>query len=203
MRRWIRTALHDCPSQPWANGRGLTQEILAWPQPDDWSVRVSVAQIAQSGPYSVLPDTKRWHSILKGQVTLHFERTSVALDAQSAPYPFDGSISCECHLVEGPALAFNTMTRGPFKTTVVRIMTPAQGSLASMLGLADKDSCVLAGVYAMAPTQVANDKHKESIGPDHWIWSDQMTSDQLRETIVTTDTALLVVVQATEVSETT
>ena len=40
---------------PWRNGGGVTRELLAWPDPRDWLLRVSVAEISASGPFSQLP----------------------------------------------------------------------------------------------------------------------------------------------------
>ena len=50
----------DVPAVPWRNGGGVTRELLAWPDPRNWLLRVSVADIGTSGPCSVFPGVDRW-----------------------------------------------------------------------------------------------------------------------------------------------
>jgi environmental stress-induced protein Ves len=45
----------DIVPVPWRNGGGLTRELLAQSDPQDWLLRVSVADIHASGPFSVYP----------------------------------------------------------------------------------------------------------------------------------------------------
>ena len=35
--------------QPWRNGGGRTRELLAWPDAQAWSVRISLAEIEAEG----------------------------------------------------------------------------------------------------------------------------------------------------------
>ena len=58
--------LEDCPFVPWRNGGGRTRELLAWPTPESWSVRVSVAEIEADGPFSQLPGIDRCFAVLAG-----------------------------------------------------------------------------------------------------------------------------------------
>ena len=51
---------------PWRNGGGVTRELLAWPDPHDWLLRVSVADIHASGPFSKFPGVDRWFAVLAG-----------------------------------------------------------------------------------------------------------------------------------------
>ena len=47
-------------AQPWKNGGGVTHEIWRTPDRDDYDVRVSVAEVARSGPFSQFPGYRRW-----------------------------------------------------------------------------------------------------------------------------------------------
>mgnify|MGYP000415291841 CR=1 FL=1 len=46
-------AVERMAPQPWRNGGGFTRELLAWPSADDWQLRISVAEIARDGAFSV------------------------------------------------------------------------------------------------------------------------------------------------------
>lgn len=68
--------LADCTPQPWRNGGGVTRELLIWTRPNrvsseptgsDWSVRVSVADIAHDGPFSSFPGIDRYFAVLEGK----------------------------------------------------------------------------------------------------------------------------------------
>ena len=177
MNNWIRIALSDCPDQPWANKDGTTRQLLAWPATDLWSLRVSVATISQSGPYSKLPHTRRWQNILQGSVILTIHDHKVHLDRQSDPFAFDGEEPCDCELVQGPAQALNIMTRGSFSAKVSRIRNNA-----GLVGVKDAlpfeaclDKYVLVGVYAQAPTRVEQNGQSIDLEPAQWLWSDTPT----------------------------
>ena len=51
--------LDEVNPQPWRNGGGMTRELLAWPEAERWRARVSVADIAEDGPFSPFPGVDR------------------------------------------------------------------------------------------------------------------------------------------------
>ena len=53
---------------PWKNGGGVTRELLRLPADgsDDWTLRISVADIAADGPFSPFPGITRWFAVLTG-----------------------------------------------------------------------------------------------------------------------------------------
>ena len=53
-------------TQPWKNGRGVTREVLRLPDVDDYEVRISVADVVESGPFSTFPGYRRWTLLLEG-----------------------------------------------------------------------------------------------------------------------------------------
>lgn len=109
----IRTvALADVPPQPWRNGGGMTQELLAWPSADDWQARISVARIDRNGPFSAYPGVDRWFTVLQGEgVVLRLASRRTMLTAGSQPLRFDGEAAPGCELLEGPTLDLNLMLR--------------------------------------------------------------------------------------------
>ena len=58
-------ALMSAAPQPWRNGGGVTRELLAG-RTEDWSVRLSVADIERDGPFSAFAGVDRWFAVLSG-----------------------------------------------------------------------------------------------------------------------------------------
>lgn len=102
----------SAPVTPWRNGGGVTRELLAWPDPADWRLRVSVADIAADGPFSAFPGVRRWFTPLSGEgVVLDFPDQSLALRPGDAPLAFDGAAAPGCRLMGGPVRDLNLMVR--------------------------------------------------------------------------------------------
>lgn len=105
----------DCRPMPWKNGGGVTTEIMAWPPAaglDDFDWRISMAQVASGGPFSVFPGIDRTLTVLAGTMRLQAgEAQAAVLSPQSQPYAFSGDACTEAVLIDGPVLDFNVMTR--------------------------------------------------------------------------------------------
>jgi len=109
--RLVRAA--DMPPVPWRNGGGLTRELLAWPSPADWRLRLSVADVAQDGPFSPYPGVTRAFAILQGAgVVLTFADATHTVRPGDAPLVFDGQTAPGCRLLDGPVRDLNLMARG-------------------------------------------------------------------------------------------
>lgn len=109
-----RVDLQHCAAQPWRNGGGLTRELLSWPaaaRPHaDWQLRVSVARIDRSGPFSPFPGVQRCFAVVHGEgVTLDLPGGRRTLGPQDEPVTFDGEDAPGCHLLEGPTEDLNLM----------------------------------------------------------------------------------------------
>lgn len=103
----------DVAPVPWRNGGGLTRELLAWPSPQDWRCRLSVADIASDGPFSAFPGVVRHFVVLEGDgVALDFADRHVAQRPGDAPLVFDGAAAPGCRLLGGPVRDLNLMCRG-------------------------------------------------------------------------------------------
>ena len=139
---WQQRALTDTRPSPWKNGGGTTRELLAWPDPDDWTVRMSVAQVDADGPFSRFEGITRWFAVLSGAgVRLHMRDTDQhhSLDRSSAPLQFDGALALDCRLLDGPTQDFNLMVRSarhPW-TRMQRVQgqTTWQGNAPSLLAV--------------------------------------------------------------------
>lgn len=107
---WQLLALEQVAPQRWRNGGGLTRELLAWPTPADWRVRLSVADVQSSGPFSRFDGIERWFAVLDGDgVVLRFTSTEYHLTTESDAFRFDGGLDVCCQLVRGPTRDFNLM----------------------------------------------------------------------------------------------
>ncbi|HXD40486.1 MAG TPA: HutD family protein [Ramlibacter sp.] len=108
---WRLVPLAQVPPTPWANGGGVTRELLAWPDAD-WTVRLSVAEIAKDGPFSRLAGVRRWFAVLSGQgVRLRTSGAIHELGTSSMPFQFEGAAPTDCQLLGGPTRDFNLMLR--------------------------------------------------------------------------------------------
>jgi uncharacterized protein len=102
--------LADAAPQAWKNGGGITRDLLAWPSAAAWQLRISVAEVARSGPFSAYPGIQRWFAVVQGAgVVLHFADGSRTLTSDSPPLQFDGAAAPGCDLVDGPTLDLNLL----------------------------------------------------------------------------------------------
>lgn len=103
-------ALASVAPQAWKNGGGITRDLLAWPAATGWQVRISVAEVARSGPFSAYPGIQRWFAVVQGAgVVLHFADGSRTLTTDSPPLHFDGAAAPLCDLIAGPTLDLNLL----------------------------------------------------------------------------------------------
>lgn len=105
-------ALADVPATPWKNGGGLTRDLLCWPDATDWQLRISVADVTRSGPFSSYPGIARWFCVLQGEgVLLHLAGGKHSITPDSPPLHFDGAAAPACELIGGATLDLNLMAR--------------------------------------------------------------------------------------------
>jgi len=97
-------------AQPWRNGGGSTRELLAWPTAQEWIFRISLAQVAQDGPFSSFPGIERWIALVEGAgMTLSFAAGAEHLSIGREPVRFDGALAPVCSLERGATLDLNLM----------------------------------------------------------------------------------------------
>ena len=114
---------------PWKNGGGVTRELLRLPAPgkdgskDDWTLRISVADIDADGPFSPFPGITRWFAVLEGAgVRLAFPDRALDVRRGDTPLRFDGDDAPGCALLDGPTRDLNVMVRSDRADSLV---TPA------------------------------------------------------------------------------
>ncbi len=105
---------------PWKNGGGLTREVAAFPADaglDTFVWRVSVADVAQAGPFSRFAGIDRTLVLLSGAGMLLDEAQSdhtVKTHALTRPLDiarFSGETAIDARLVDGATRDFNLMVR--------------------------------------------------------------------------------------------
>ncbi|MGF6211248.1 HutD/Ves family protein [Comamonas sp. 4034] len=112
-----RFDLNEITPRPWKNGGGSTREIACWPQGadmDSFGWRVSIATVAQAGPFSAFPGIDRQIMLLDGDgVQLIGAAAGIhhTLQQQWQPYAFSGDAALECSMLGGTCTDFNVMTR--------------------------------------------------------------------------------------------
>jgi environmental stress-induced protein Ves len=123
----VRLAPPDYRRMPWRNGGGTTTEIAAQPGgPGGFLWRLSIAEVAASGPFSDFGGYDRHILLLEGRgMVLHFaEAPSRRLDRPLEPFRFDGGWRASCQLVDGPVRDLNLMVaRGAAEEAVAVVAT--------------------------------------------------------------------------------
>lgn len=110
----IRVDASTATPAPWKNGGGVTRELLRLPagSQDDWTLRISVADIDADGPFSPFPGVTRWFAVLGGGgVRLRFADRTLDVRRGDAPLRFDGALAPDCALLDGRTRDLNVMVR--------------------------------------------------------------------------------------------
>lgn len=105
----------DYVVMPWKNGQGRTTQMYILPKQNlisEFDVRISVAHVGGSGPFSLFPGIDRILVQLTGSpMTVRHPGESGRIQLRHfEPYRFPGELETEATL-EGEASDFNVMTR--------------------------------------------------------------------------------------------
>lgn len=106
-----RLAAGDFRTQPWRNGGGTTTEIAVHPARGRPLWRVSIAEVATSGPFSDFTGYERTILLLQGEgMRLSFDAAPpLVVDRPHVPFAFDGGARCHCELLGGAVRDMNLM----------------------------------------------------------------------------------------------
>ena len=101
---------------PWKNGGGSTTTIAVGPPEanlENFEWRVSLATIAEDGPFSSFPGVDRTLALVDGHgMTLDIDGSERVILCESGPVlAFDGESQVVAKLNRGPTTDFNVMTR--------------------------------------------------------------------------------------------
>ncbi|MFH8338414.1 HutD family protein [Streptomyces sp. AM6-12] len=138
----------------WKNGGGLTREIAAAPAGAgmaDFAWRVSLAEVAQGGPFSRFEGVDRVITLVDGPgMVLTVDGTPHTVAEPYVPFAFPGDADTGCRLLGGPLVDFNVMTRrgrAGARVEIVRgrVALPAPPAGAVLLAVVLAGSAVLDG----------------------------------------------------------
>jgi uncharacterized protein len=171
---WHITRLEDVVPSPWKNGGGTTRELAAWPDTDKWVWRISVAEVAASGPFSRFEGVDRWFSVLSGTgVVLKTAEQTCVVTRSSQPFCFDGALATECELINGTTLDFNLMTR---RNRIEAMMTRIESTWRVVVE--NFNTIAIFPMNTRASVQF-NSKVSE-IQPNTLVWQPVVTGDRIR-----------------------
>ena len=134
--RHLTTA--DYRVMPWANGRGTTTELIRVDRGGNLDWRLSMAQVVEDGPFSVLPGIARNLTVIEGP---GFDLVGPGVRLKAAllePVAFSGDAAIRAVGVTGPSVDFNVMTAGrAARVAVVRgqAVLRAAGGVLGVLAL--------------------------------------------------------------------
>jgi uncharacterized protein len=166
--------------QAWRNGGGSTRELLCWPSAEDWSLRISVADIDADGPFSSFPGIERWFAVIEGAgVTLSFPDNKRQLVPGDAPLRFMGTPAPVCRLLNGATRDLNLMTKR------------GQGAMRqAQSGVDWNEPFVMRGLYAAVDGRWScGNEHGDALA-NTLLWSDVKTSTAWRFESATTTAAV-------------
>lgn len=110
MRKVMKSSLYE--RRPWKNGRGTTQEIIVWPEGagDQFTWRISLADLKDSGAFSVYPEMNRILVVIEGkEIELTSDGNNLTLPLMT-PHSFDGARETHSE-VKAIGRDFNLMLR--------------------------------------------------------------------------------------------
>jgi environmental stress-induced protein Ves len=112
--RVLRASEHK--TTRWKNGGGETTEIAVSPGGaglDDFDWRVSMARVADDGPFSIFAGVRRTLAVLAGGgVELTIDRAApIALTRDTPPFAFAADLPTQARLLDGPIVDLNVMVR--------------------------------------------------------------------------------------------
>lgn len=136
----------DMAPKPWKNGGGRTRELLAWPSPEVWWLRISVADVEHDGPFSPYSGVDRWFAVLDGAgVELRWPDRLKSVDEWSPMLAFDGADAPTAHLLAGMTRDLNVMHRRDHGRVLVMPATGAAPAGYAWLALFTRDPLWLEG----------------------------------------------------------
>jgi environmental stress-induced protein Ves len=109
---------------PWPNGAGITYEVVREPATGDFDWRISLADIDNDCPFSVMPGIDRGIVLMEGShMVLANSDEDIRVDELVA-FNYPGEVAFDCKLGAGPAKDLNIMSRRENFTSHTTVLGP-------------------------------------------------------------------------------
>ena len=142
----------DRVASGWKNGGGVTREVASSPSGTgefDW--RVSLADVADGGPFSVFEGIDRVITVVRGEgMALTVDGVETVVSERYRPFAFSGDASTDCRLLGGPLVDFNVMTRRDAVSADVRFVTASTTLTGTALAVLFEGTAMIDGT-ALGP----------------------------------------------------
>ncbi len=182
------------PSPIPGKGRVASEASPKGPSPipaDDWMVRISVADIEQSGPFSSFPDKQRFIVVLTGSgITLGPPLNAVVTPGDD-PLEWPGHVAPHCTLIDGATTDLNAMfdarhgygwlrtLSGAHPATSAANGAALRGNTAGALRACAARHSTLRGVFTQHALAVRTGSSSIEVLDASLVWSDDDQSDWL------------------------
>ena len=168
----------DVTPQPWKNGGGVTRELLAWPTPKDWLVRISVADIEKDGPFSKFPGIKRTITVLSGSGIWLDTPLDIELRPKDPQFTFSGDHAPACELVRGPTRDLNAMfNESEGIGRLHRWRTGYETKRKWVSFAVDKNPPALFGVFTLGAATLRTRESELALPPMSLAWTEDRIPD--------------------------
>lgn len=125
----IRLTARDFRPMPWANGKGVTVELLKIERPG-YYLRLSRAMVTEDGPFSLFPGIERNLTVLSGP---GFHLAGIGPALPLTPIAFPGDLPTAATHVTAPSEDFNVMTLREMPRPEVRLTRHIRAGSAALL----------------------------------------------------------------------
>lgn len=153
-----KTPMHY-KTMPWANGRGSTTELSVFPKETkvtDGSAlwRVSMANVTEKGPFSLLPDYERIIAVAKGDgFRLTGDKETNVEVVPGVIHTFSGAEAINCELLGGPCLDLNIMYKRDKAKASLTLLGEAEPVHAVIAPQSGKETVILICLTGRAHVQ--------------------------------------------------
>ena len=157
----------------------MTRELLAWPNAEDWTLRLSVADIEEDGPFSAFPGVQRWIVALTGVGMELGDPFNFRIEPGMPPYRFEGEYAPMCTLIDGPTRDLNLMIdESRASGWLLRFVSDGSKTKNRFwLASCEPQRVDLCGIFTWAGTAVRTRRGKVLVPPRSVVWSQNDVRD--------------------------
>ncbi len=162
----------DVVPVPWKNRGGVTRELIAWSSAEDWSLRLSVADIERSGVFSAFNDVDRWFAVIDGE-GVRLSGGIGEVRRGYAPVAFDGALAPECQLIADTTRDLNFMVnrkRGTGKLCQLSDRVRANGDY-----VIDAKGAMVIGIFSATACEVVISNNVVNLDSMSAAWCDKIS----------------------------